>query len=103
LRLQGYVDPILRVYKGGGESENFFWATDHGVLITVSLGVRSQVLKHPCDVEWIEMVDNRKNACYRTDRHTFETQGEEYRAPRPGMVTRYGVNVLLWDMITGQI
>jgi hypothetical protein len=89
----GYVDTRHRVYQGGGELKNFLFRQRK--LISLQAEVWHLVRTHP-DVDWIELIDNPKNRCFRISLEDAINNGVWYDA---GIGPRWGIPFDRWDIV----
>lgn len=81
--VHGILDKDTGVYQCGGELKNFVYWKEQ--LVSIGKDVWDQIANR---AKFIEIVDHKKNECYRTNIETAKKYGRIYNA---GIGPRYGV------------
>jgi hypothetical protein len=90
----GLYDESQRLYQTGGELDKFvFWKMK---LVSISYDAWTQVVEK---VDWIEIIDNLRNECWRIPMARARKHAVRYEA---GLGPRIGIPIKHWDLFTAK-
>lgn len=88
----GLYDESQRIYQTGGEIDKFvFWKLK---VVSVAYDAWTQVSEK---VDWIEIIDHRRNECWRVPMARAKKYLVKYEA---GVGKRIGVPIRHWDIVS---
>ena len=90
----GLYDESQRIYQTGGEVDKFvYWKLN---VVSISYDAWSQVAEK---IDWIEIIDHRRNECWRIPMARARKHLVTYEA---NVGKRIGVPIRHWDIVSAQ-